>query len=76
MAPVDPLRVSAGQPSRWAHAALDPLEHRIADLALHDAQKAIGWMLENPGYAFPYSFVEVSRIVGVELESVGRLAPV
>jgi hypothetical protein len=39
------------------------------------AQKAMDWMLENLGHAFPYSFVEGNRIIGMELAQ-GQLAPV
>ena len=40
-----------------------------------DAQKVLDWMLDNPGHAYPFSFTETNRIVGVELVGA-QLAPI
>jgi hypothetical protein len=40
-----------------------------------DAQRVLEWMLDNPGNAYPFSFTETNRIVGVELVS-SQLAPI
>ena len=43
-------------------------------LSDEEARKAIEWIAENQGHPFPFSFTELNRIVGVEVN--GQLAAV
>ncbi len=64
----------------WVERAKGTLLHKrilraTVVLGDDDARKAVDFMFEHAGHAYPFSFTDVNRIVGVELVE-GQMAPI